>query len=47
MHLKREVFEAHLSSAMQMRFIRWSGQSEDDPELSAKDIAKVLSNIIK
>ncbi|QWD80058.1 hypothetical protein ICV01_01700 [Polynucleobacter sp. MWH-Spelu-300-X4] len=47
MHLKREVFEFHSGSAMQIRFIRWAGETEDEPELSAEDVAKSLGNMIK
>lgn len=46
-YLKREVYESHSSSKLQIRFVRWAGESDDEPELSAEDVAKALSNMIK
>ena len=46
-YLKREVYESHSSSNIQIRFVRWAGDTDNEPELSAEDVAKALGNIIK
>lgn len=46
-YLKREVYESHSSSNIQIRFVRWAGDTDNEPELSAEDVAKALGNIVK
>lgn len=46
-YLKREIYESHSSSKLQIRFVRWAGESDDESELSAEDVAKALGNMIK
>jgi hypothetical protein len=46
-YLKREVYESHSGSAMQIRFVRWADDTDDESELSAEDVAKALGNMIK
>lgn len=47
MYLKREVYESHSSSKLQIKFVSWASESDDEPELSAEDVAKSLGNMIK
>ena len=46
-YLKREVYESHSSSKLLIRFVGSAGESDDEPELSAEDVAKSLGNMIK
>lgn len=46
-HIKREVHASRLSSNIQIKFVRWAGEKRDEPELSAEDVGKALSNMIK
>lgn len=46
-YLKREVYESYSSTNIQITFVRWAGDTDDEPELSAEDVAKALGNMIK
>jgi hypothetical protein len=41
------MYESHSGSVMQIRFVRWAEDTDDEPELSAEDVAKTLGNMIK